>query len=80
MKNENVSMGWKPWLSLYKVRGHGLLQREGSPDRGVKSLREVLDNLACKLCRLLVFVGAWLLSWSCGHVATGESPMFGVGN
>jgi hypothetical protein len=27
--------------------------------------------LACKLRHLLVFVGAWIASWSCGHVTTG---------
>jgi hypothetical protein len=62
---------WEPWLPLYRVQGQGLLQREGSPNRGVESPREVLTNLACKLRRLLVFVGAWLSSWSCGHIAAG---------
>ena len=57
-----------PWLSLYRVRGQGLIQRGGSPDRRVMSLREVLTNLACKLRHLLVFVQAWPSSWSCGHV------------
>jgi hypothetical protein len=52
-------------------RGQGSLQRGGSPDRGVERPGEVITNLACKLRRLLVFVGAWLSSWSCGHVATG---------
>jgi hypothetical protein len=52
-----------------------LLQRGGSPDRRVKSLREVLTNLACKLHRLLVFVEAWLSSWSCGHVTAGADVM-----
>jgi hypothetical protein len=62
---------WEPWLPLYRVRGQGWLQREGSPNRGVKSPRKVLTNLACKLHYHLVFVGAWLSSWSCGHVVAG---------
>ena len=36
--------------------GPGLIQRGGSPDRRVESLREVLANLACKLHYLLVHV------------------------
>ena len=54
-KCENV-LRWEPWLPLYRVRGQGLLQRGGSLDRGVESLREVLTNLACKLRHLLVSV------------------------
>ena len=50
----------EPSLPLYRVQGQGLLQRGGSPDRRVMSLREVLANLACKLCHLLVFIQAWL--------------------
>ena len=60
---------WVPWLPLYRVWGQGLIQRGGSPDQRVVSLREVLTNLACKLRRLLVSVRAWSSSWSCGHVA-----------
>jgi hypothetical protein len=29
-----------PWLPLYRVRGQGKYKEEGSPDRGVVSLRE----------------------------------------
>jgi hypothetical protein len=58
-------------MLLYRVRGQGLLQRGGSPDRGVESPREVLTNLACKLRRLLAFIEAWLSSWHCGPVTTG---------
>jgi hypothetical protein len=61
---------WEPWMPLYRVRGQGLLQRGGSPDRRVMCLREVLTNLAYKLRRLLVFVWAWPSSWSYGHIAT----------
>jgi len=43
----------------------------GSPNRRVESLREGLANLACKLCRFLVHVRSWLLSWSSGHIAAG---------
>jgi hypothetical protein len=63
---------WVPWPPLYRVRGQGLIQRGGFSDRRVVSLREVLANLACKLRRLLVFVQAWLSSWSCGHVVAGS--------
>jgi hypothetical protein len=61
---------WVPWLPLYRVWGQVLIQRGGSPDRRVVSLREVLANLACKLRRLLVLVWAWLSSRSCGHIMT----------
>ena len=61
-------LGWVPRLPLYRVQGQSLIQRGGSPDRRVMSLREVLTNLACKLRHLLVFVQAWPSSWSCGHV------------
>jgi hypothetical protein len=73
MKNENVRnvLRWEPRLPLYRVQGQGLLQRGGSPNRGVESLREVLTNLAYKLCHLLVFIGAWLSSRSCGYVTKG---------
>ena len=54
---------WEPWLPL---------QRGGSPDRRVESLREVLANLACKLRRLVMLARAWLSSWSCGHVTAGS--------
>jgi hypothetical protein len=50
-----------------------LLQRGGSPDRGVESPRKVLANLACKLRRLLVFIRAWLSLWSCGHIVAGAN-------
>ena len=63
---------WVPWLPLYRVWGQGLIQRGGSLDRRVVSLREVLANLAGKLCHLLMLVVAWLLSWSCGHVVAGS--------
>ena len=63
---------WEPWLPLYRVRGQGSLQRGGSPDRRVESLKEVIANLACKLRRLLMLALAWLSSWSCGHVAAGS--------
>jgi len=58
-----------PWLPLYRVRGHGIYNVVGSPDRRVVSLREGLANLACKLLRLEVHIRAWLSSWSCGYVA-----------
>jgi hypothetical protein len=58
-----------PWLPLYRVRGQGAYIGEGSPDRRVVSQRDVLANLAYKLCRPEVNVRAWLSSWSCGHVA-----------
>ena len=29
-----------PWLPLYRVWGQGMYKEEGSPDRGVVSLRE----------------------------------------
>jgi hypothetical protein len=61
-----------PWIPLYRIRGQDSLQRGGSSDRRVKSLREVLANLACKLCRLLMLALAWLSSWSCGHVTVGS--------
>ena len=48
---------WEPCLPLYRVRGQGSLQTEGSPDRRVESLRKVLANLACKLCHLLMLAG-----------------------
>jgi hypothetical protein len=64
---------WEPWLPLYRVRGQGLLQREGSPDRGVESPREVLTNLDYKLHHLLVFVRVWLSSWSYGHITIGAN-------
>jgi hypothetical protein len=35
---------WVPWLPLYRVRGQGLYREEGSPNRRVVSLREVLAN------------------------------------
>jgi hypothetical protein len=60
---------WVPCLPLYRVRGQGVYKAIGSPDRGVESLREGLPNLACKLRHLVGHVQAWLLSWSCGHVA-----------
>ena len=47
---------WMPWLPLYRVRGQGLIQRGGSPDRMIVSLREILTNLACKLRCLLAFI------------------------
>ena len=62
----------EPWLPLYKVWGLGSLQRGGSPDQRVESLREVLANLAYKLRRLLMLARVWLSSWSCGHVAAGS--------
>ena len=49
---------WVPWLPLYRVRGLALLQRGGSPNRRVMSLREFLTNLACKLHHLLVSIRA----------------------
>ena len=60
-----------PWLPLYRVWGQGAYKVGGSPDRRVKSLREVLANLAYKLQRLLMLAQAWLSSWSCGHVTVG---------
>ena len=53
---------WGPWPPLYRVRGQGSLQREGSPDRRVERLKEVLANLACKLRHLLMLAMAWLSS------------------
>jgi hypothetical protein len=47
---------WVPWLPLYRVRGQGLIQRIGSPDRRVERLREVQPKLAYKIHHLLVFV------------------------
>ena len=44
---------WVPWLPLYRAWGQGVYKEEGSPDRRVVSLREVLANLACKLRRLV---------------------------
>ena len=55
--------------------GLGLVQRGGSPDQRVESLREVLANLACKLRRLLVLVRSWLSSWSSGHITAGCDVM-----
>ena len=49
----------------------GLIQRGGSSDRRVESLREGLANLGCKLRHLLVHVRSWLSSWSSSHVAVG---------
>jgi hypothetical protein len=60
---------WVPWMPLYRVRGQGTYKEGGSPDQRVVSLREVLANLACKLCHLVEHIWAWLSSWSCGHVA-----------
>jgi hypothetical protein len=57
--------------ALYRVWGQSLIQRGGSPDRRVKSLREVLANLACKIRRLLMLAQAWLSSWSCGYIVVG---------
>jgi hypothetical protein len=34
------------WLPLYRVWGQGIYKEEGSPDRRVVSLKEVLPNLA----------------------------------
>jgi hypothetical protein len=59
---------WVPWMPLYRVRGQGTY-KGGSPDRRVVCLREVLANLACRLCRLVEHIWVWLSSWSCGHVA-----------
>jgi hypothetical protein len=28
---------WEPWLPLYRVQGQGLLQREGSPIKGLRA-------------------------------------------
>jgi hypothetical protein len=56
------------WLPLYRVWGQGVYKEEGSPDRRVMSLREVLANLACKLRCPMEHVWAWLSSLSCGHV------------
>jgi hypothetical protein len=69
-KNEESvrSPRWVPWLHLYRVRGQGIYKDEGSPDRRVMSLREVVANLACKLRRLVVHVWAWLSSRSYDHV------------
>ena len=53
--------------ALIESSGPGLVQRGGSPDRGVKSLREGLANLACKLHHLVVHIRAWLSSRSYGH-------------
>ena len=53
---------WVPWLTLYRVRGQDVYKEEDSPDRRVMSLREVLTNLACKLCHLVEYVWAWLSS------------------
>ena len=50
---------WEPWPTLYRVWGQGSLQREGSTDRRVESLREVIANLACKLLHLLVSIQLW---------------------
>jgi hypothetical protein len=58
-----------PWLPFYRVWGQGAYKEEGSADRRVVSLREVLANLACKLRHLVEFVWAWLSSWSYGHIA-----------
>jgi hypothetical protein len=33
-------VGRMPWLPLYIVRGQSMYKEEGSPDRGVMSLRE----------------------------------------
>jgi hypothetical protein len=55
--------------ALYRVRGQGLYREEVLLTD--KSLRKGLTNFACKLRHLLVHVRTWLLSWSCGHVATG---------
>jgi hypothetical protein len=55
VEDENV-LRWVPWLSLYRVQGQGIYKGGGSPDRRVVSLREVLSNLACKLCHLLMHV------------------------
>jgi hypothetical protein len=38
--NESECLGMVPWLRLYRVRGRGRYKEEGSPDRGVVSLRE----------------------------------------
>ena len=48
-----------------------LIERGGSPDRRVESLREGLANLTCKLRCLLVHVRSWPSSWSSSHVAAG---------
>jgi hypothetical protein len=58
------------WLPLYRVQGQGVYKEEGSPDRRVVSLREVLANLAYKLCHLVEYIWMWLSSWSCGHDTT----------
>jgi hypothetical protein len=72
MKNENVKMSRDGSPSCpYTEFGARVCYKEGFPDRGVKSPREVLTNLTCKLRRLLVFIEAWLSSWSYGHVAGG---------
>ena len=42
--------------ALNGVRGQGLYKEEVPPDRGVKSLREDLANLACKLRCLMEHV------------------------
>ena len=38
-ENERVPFEMVPWLPLYRVWGQGMY-KEGSPDRGVMSLRE----------------------------------------
>jgi hypothetical protein len=58
-----------PRLSLYRVRDQSMYKEEGSPNREVVSLREGLDNLACKLHCLVKYVWTWLSLWSCAHVA-----------
>jgi hypothetical protein len=63
---------WEPWPPLYRVWVQGSLQREGSLDRRVESLREVLANLACKLRRVLMLARVWLSSWSCGYIMVGS--------
>ena len=57
--------------ALIYSSGLGLVQRGGSPDRWVKSLREGQANLACKLQHLLVHVRSWLSSWSSSHTVVG---------
>jgi hypothetical protein len=51
-----------PGYPYIEFRARACYKEEGSPNRRVMSLREDLANLACKLCRLVVHVWAWLSS------------------